>query len=438
LETDSQSQPSEIEILSLNDPGVPCIWVISFFLILMFIVAFWIFSGAKIAYFSIGEDELKRLKKNHKRLNQLEKIIRKKEELYFLLQAMNGMIRISLLVLVISLIYFSGFGVEQDKVELLVLLGLVFPFILLLVSERSKLQASQKPAMFIRYSFLVVQLLRPVYRLLFKPYTRLSAMLDRGNVHRKSLSISDLSEALDLDDQKDEEEKKILEGIVKFGQIEVKEVMKSRVDIVAVDYQIRFKKLLEVIIDSGYSRIPVVDQTLDQVRGILYIKDILPFLQEEDEFRWQELMRKPFFIPENKFLDDLLEEFRSEKNHMAVVVDEYGGTAGIITLEDILEEIVGEITDEMDQEEDSYSVLGEDHFLFEGKTSLNDFLKIIKEEDDYFDDFRGETESLAGLLLENYGMIPEKGTELTIRDYSFRIKSVDNRRIKQVEVYSKV
>lgn len=434
METDSQSQTSEIDLLSVYDPSVFGIWVISIVLIVL-LVASWAFSGAKVAYFSYSEEELSRIRKKGLLASRLEKIIRQKEELYFLLQAINGMIRIGMVILFVALLLMSGIYKGRPDFGLLtVTIFILVP--MLLIAERSKLHASRKPITFLRLTISGVAFLRPLYRLLFKPFTKLSALLDRSNINKSSLSLTDLSEALDLDDEKADEEKKILAGIVKFGQIEVKEVMKSRVDIFAVEHHFRFRKLLEVIIESGYSRMPVIDQSLDQVKGILYIKDILPYLNEKDDFAWQELIRQPYFIPENKYLDDLLEEFRNEKNHMAVVVDEYGGTAGLITLEDILEEIVGEITDEMDQEESTYSILGPNHYLFEAKTSLNDFLKILKEEDDYFDDFRGSTESLAGLLLETYGMIPEKGAEVRIRDYRFKIRSADNRRIKQIEVYA--
>lgn len=434
METDSQSQPSEIDILSLYDPSVYGIWVISFVLILL-LIASWAFSGAKVAYFIVNEEGLIRFRKKGTSESRFERIIRHKEELYFLLQAINGMIRIGLVVLAVAILMLSGLYQGQIG-SIMLIMSLLVVVLVILIAERSRLHASRNPVSFLRLTKGGVILLQPLYRLLFKPFTKLSALLDRTNENKSSLSLNDLSEALDLDDEKADEEKKILAGIVKFGQIEVKEVMKSRVDIFAVEHQFRFRKLLEVIIESGYSRMPVIDQSLDQVKGILYIKDILPYLQEKDDFNWQDLIRKPYFIPENKFLDDLLEEFRNEKNHMAVVVDEYGGTAGVITLEDILEEIVGEITDEMDQEESIYSVLGPNHYLFEAKTSLNDFLKIVKEEDDYFDEFRGSTESLAGLVLENYGMIPEKGAEVTIRNYRFKIRSADNRRIKQVEVYA--
>lgn len=430
---EAETQSSETDILNLYNPSVSDIWVLSFALLLL-IFAFWVYSGAKVAYFSIDGKDTSQLKTRGQRVMRFEKIIRQKEELYFLLQAINGIVRIGLVLLIISLFTISGItGSKSSSYIIVTLIFILIP--ILLTAERSKLHASRNPLWFVRTTYRGIVLLRPFYRLIFKPFTRLSALLDRTNVNKSSLSITDLSEALNLDDEKADEEKKILEGIVKFGQIEVKEVMKSRVDIFAVEQHYGFRKLLEVIIESGYSRMPVIDQSLDQVKGILYIKDILPYLNEADDFAWQDLMRKPYFIPENKFLDDLLEEFRNEKNHMAVVVDEYGGTAGVITLEDILEEIVGEITDEMDQEETNYSVLGPNHYLFEGKTSLNDFLKIVKEDDDYFDEFRGATESLAGLLLENYGMIPEKGAEIKIRDYRFKIRSADYRRIKQIEVY---
>jgi gliding motility-associated protein GldE len=253
-----------------------------------------------------------------------------------------------------------------------------------------------------------------------------------------SASFSELSDAIELTSGNDtpEEEKKILQGIVKFGDIEVKEIMKSRVDVTSVDISASYRELLTLILDAGYSRIPVYEDSFDHVRGILYIKDLLPHLKKEDDFNWIELLRDAFFVPENKRINDLLQEFQEKKIHMAVVVDEYGGTSGIVTLEDIIEEIIGEISDEHDEPvgEFEYSKLDDHNYIFEGKTSLNDLCKILDLEDDVFDEVRGESDSLAGLLLELMEKMPERDEKVSFLTFTFTVKAVDKRRIKRVLV----
>ena len=210
--------------------------------------------------------------------------------------------------------------------------------------------------------------------------------------------------------------------------------MKSRVDVIAIDKSTKFSDLLKLIVSSGYSRIPVYNGQFDNVLGILYIKDLIPYLSKSDSFKWLDLCRAPFFVPENKMINDLLKEFQAKKNHIAIVVDEYGGASGIVTLEDVLEEIVGEINDEFDDDHNNYSKLDDNNFVFEGKILLIDFLKIINYELDYFDDLKGESDSLAGLILEYEGRIPKIGDVIIIESFTFQIESVDLRRIKRIKV----
>ncbi len=249
------------------------------------------------------------------------------------------------------------------------------------------------------------------------------------------VNIDEISKALDLTDQENTgKQGKILRSIVEFGNTDVKEIMRSRVDVVAIDKSTNFSELLKIITSSGYSRIPVYDEQFDNVLGILYIKDLIPFLSKEDGFKWIDLCRVPLFVPENKMINDLLKEFQAKKNHIAIVVDEYGGASGIVTLEDVLEEIVGEINDEFDDDNNNYSKLDDNNFVFEGKILLIDFLKIIGFEGDYFDDLKGESDSLAGLILEHEGRIPKIGDLISIKDFTFQIESVDLRRIKRIKV----
>jgi len=251
---------------------------------------------------------------------------------------------------------------------------------------------------------------------------------------RQNLSMEQLSDALDLAADDITEEKTILEGIIKFGNIEVRGIMKSRLDVMAIDIHTRFSNLIQLVIDSGYSRIPVFSGSFDNIKGILYIKDLLPHLNKGDNFSWQSLIRPPYYVPENKKIDDLLHEFQTKKIHMAIVVDEYGGTSGIITLEDILEEIVGEISDEADEDDKIHQQIDNKTFIFDGKISLNDFYKITSIPDDLLDPVKGDADTLAGLILEIKGEFPKAGDKIHYNNLHFSIESVDKRRILQIRV----
>ena len=283
-------------------------------------------------------------------------------------------------------------------------------------------------------------------KILLRFFTPLSSLLvnstnfiDRRLANRnQNFSMDELSQAIDIatDEDSTKEEKQILKGIVKFGDIEVKEIMKSRTDVTAVSVELDFRELLDLIMDSGYSRIPAFSESFDNITGILYIKDLLPYLGKGRDFRWQELLRPAFFVPENKKINDLLKEIQEKKIHMAVVVDEYGGTSGLVTLEDILEEIVGEISDEFDieEEESFYEKIDKNNFIFEGKTSLNDLCKVLEIEPDSFDKVKGDSDSLAGLILELEGKIPDKMENIQFGRFVFKILEADHRRIKSVRV----
>jgi gliding motility-associated protein GldE len=264
-------------------------------------------------------------------------------------------------------------------------------------------------------------------------------IIDRRITRRKhSLSMSDLSEAIDItsDASTNEENRKMLKSIARFGDIDASEIMKARIDVTALDMDFSFNQVMKVIRDSGYSRIPVYRDTFDTITGLLYIKDLLPFTDKGDDFNWQSLLRPAFFVPESKRINDLLSEFQEKKIHLAIVVDEYGGTSGIITLEDIIEEIVGEINDEFDSESDQipFRKIDEHTYVFEGKTTINDFCKIAEVEDDLFDDVKGDADTLAGLVLELAGRIPVMGEIVSFADYTFCVEAADKRRIKRIKV----
>jgi gliding motility-associated protein GldE len=256
--------------------------------------------------------------------------------------------------------------------------------------------------------------------------------LRKGN---SSFSVDELGHALELthDEQRSHEEQKILEGIVNFGNIDVKQIMTSRMDVTAVTLDTSFHDLVETIIDAGFSRIPVYRQNLDDIAGVLYVKDLLPHLHRKT-FNWQGVLRSPYFIPENKKIDDQLKEFQEKKIHMAIVVDEYGGTSGLVTLEDVIEEIVGEITDEFDSEDLKYSKLDEHNYVFEGKTQLIDIYRILDIDGSPLEAAKGESDTLAGFVIEQAGKIPLKGEKITFREFTFTVDASDKRKVKRVKL----
>ncbi len=260
----------------------------------------------------------------------------------------------------------------------------------------------------------------------------------RLQVNKHHISIEDISSALEFTTDSLNDEEEILKGIVNFGNIDVQKILKPRIDVIAVDKDIDGEELYQVVVESGYSRIPVFSEGFDNIVGILYVKDLLPHLKDLERFDWNTLIRPPYVVPETKKVKELLKEFQTKKIHMAVVVDEYGGTAGIVTLEDILEEIVGEIADESDEDEQTFVRLNENTFIFEGITLLTDFYDITKVEETIFDQVRGDADTLAGLILELKGEIPENGDEIEFPPFLFIVEQVDNQRIKQVKVINKV
>jgi len=264
-----------------------------------------------------------------------------------------------------------------------------------------------------------------------------SRIIDRklqGKSHK--LSVDDLSNALELtsDENEDKNEKKILEGIVKFGNTDVKQIMRSRIDVTALDQKSSFQQVLKTIRNTGYSRIPIYENSFDKIQGILYIKDLLPYLNKSEKLNWNELIREVFFVPENKKIDDLLKEFQEKKIHLAIVVDEYGGTSGIVTLEDIIEEIVGDISDEFDDDNIIYSKLDEHNYVFEGKTALNDFYRILSIDGERFENAKGESDSLAGFILELTRTMPKKDEKISFDNYTFTIEGVNKRRVTRIKV----
>ena len=286
--------------------------------------------------------------------------------------------------------------------------------------------------MFCDSIFFLRKLFRPLSSVLMRSGALAGKVVQTEN---HVLSVDDLEQALELTDKEDlKEEKNMLEGIVRFGDETAKEVMTSRQDIVDLDFKSKFHEVIQCVVDNNYSRIPVYQDSIDNIRGILYIKDLLPHLSKSDTFRWQSLIRPPYFVPETKKIDDLLREFQENKVHIAIVVDEFGGTSGLITMEDILEEIVGEINDEYDEEEKPYVRINANTYVFEGKTLLSDFFKILDLDDETFEEVEGDADSLAGLLLEIKGDFPELHERIDFRNFTFEVTELDEHRISKIKV----
>ncbi|MCB0804951.1 MAG: gliding motility-associated protein GldE [Bacteroidales bacterium] len=397
-------------------------------------------SGSEIAFFSLSPVHLKDIQSKNSSNNKIIlSLLDLPKRLLATILITNNFVNVGIVILSAyisaSLFDFSelpvlGFVVEVIAITTLILLfGEIMP----------KIFANQKPILFATYMARPLKLLMRFFYPLSSILVRTTTFIDKKLAgQNQEISMSDLSEAIDLTADKDtpEEETKILKGIVKFSDIEVKEIMRSRLDVVAIDSTADFKEVIHVVKDSGYSRIPVYEESFDKINGILYVKDLLPHLDKKTDFKWYDLLRPAFFVPENKKINYLLQEIQEKKIHMAIVVDEYGGTSGIVTLEDIIEEIVGEISDEFDSPEDEigYSKIDDNNYVFEGKTSINDFCKIIGIDDSVFDEVKGDADSIAGLILELLGRIPEKNTVVSYDHFEFKVLTVDKRRIKMVSV----
>ena len=393
-------------------------------------------SASEVAYFSLGPEDLEKLKTGkNKKAAMVLKLHNIPERLLSTILVSNNSVNIAI-VLLAAFLSARTFDFSSNPVIGFILEAVGITFLLLFFGEiMPKVYATKNQvqlALLMAYPLSVLEVL-------FKPVTSLlilstAFVKKRTRTKHPNISMDDLSDALELASDNINEDEKILKGIVNFGNINVSEIMCPRIDVTAIDIRLGFNRVKSIIIESGFSRIPVYAGSFDSVKGILYAKDILPYTNSPDNFKWQSLMRPPHFVPETIKINELLKEFQIRKIHMAVVIDEYGGTSGIITLEDVLEEIVGEITDESDEDESLYRKIDEKTYIFEGKVLLNDFFKIFEIEDDPFEDVRGESETLAGLILELTGEIPQKGQIITFGNFTFRIESADKRRIKEIRV----
>lgn len=409
--------------------------IIEFAVLVILLACSAFISGSEVAFFSLGPANIDELANKPSRNSTTAlKLLGKPEELLSTILITNNFVNVGIVLLAAyiseQLFTFSnpvlGFFLEVVTIT----------FILLLFGEiLPKVYATKANVRFTLIMAIPLNICEKIFKPLSAFLIRSSSLVKRRASQRNHIiSKGELSEAISLASGQNKDDEKILKGIVKFGNIEAKEIMRARVDITAIDIKTPFKEVISQIIESGYSRIPVFSDTFDNVQGILYVKDILPHYHKANSFNWQSLLRPPYFVPETKRINDLLEEFQTKKIHLAIVIDEYGGTSGIITLEDILEEIVGEIPDEHESEEISFEKIEDNIYIFEGKTLLNDFFKVMDIESDPFEEVRGDSDTLAGLILELTGEIPAQGFSIDYKQFRFRILSADKRRIKKLRV----
>jgi len=395
-------------------------------------------SGAEVALFSITRSEIDDHPEVESRpFKIILQLLENPKKLLATILVANNFINIAVVLLFAYLGDFMFDNVANPTVKF-ILEVVVVTFLILLFGEiLPKIYASRNNLKFAGFMAYPLKFLDVVLSPISLPMRGVTSGIHKKLGKQKSnLSVDQLSQALELTDEDDtsKEEKKILEGIVSFGNTDTKQVMRPRIDIFALNIEQKYAEIIPEIIENGYSRIPVYEESVDQIKGILYVKDLLPHIDKK-QFNWTKLIREPFFVPENKKLDDLMAEFQEKKVHLAVVVDEYGGTSGLISLEDIIEEIVGDISDEFDDEDINYSKLDDKNYVFEGKTALKDFYKVIKLEDDsIFEDEKGEAETIAGFVLEISGSFPKLQSKIFFRDYVFTIEAMDKKRIKRVKV----
>ncbi|GGD52094.1 gliding motility-associated protein GldE [Muriicola marianensis] len=400
-------------------------------------------SGAEVAFFSLSVTELKQLQeKNTPAGSIVVKLLERPKKLLATILISNNAINIGIVLLfsdlgntLFSSITYQIMGVVSVRFLLEVV---VATFLILMFGEiLPKIYANRNKHQFSHFMAFPLKGLDILLTPLSSPMRSLTIFLfNKFGRQRSNLSVDHLSQALELTSEGDttKEEQKILEGIVSFGNTDTKQVMRPRIDIFALREDMKFPEVLEEIKKHGYSRIPVFSDHIDKVIGVLYVKDLLPYIDRK-QFAWISLIREPYFVPENKKLDDLLLEFQEKKIHLAVVVDEYGGTSGVVTLEDIIEEIVGDISDEFDDEDLVFSKLDDHNFVFDGKTALKDFYRVAKIENEAaFEEQKGESETIAGFVLEIAGSFPKKGEKITFLNYEFVVESLDRKRLKQIKI----
>lgn len=394
-------------------------------------------SGAEVALFSLSQKDIDdAVDKNPTAGNRIISLLEKPKKLLATILIANNFVNIGI-VIIFSFIKDDLFSqIQYEYLRYIIEVGVVTFLILFFGEVLPKVYANRNNVTFSIFISLPIEILNTILMPLNMPMRAMTIFLENKLGKQKSnISVNQLSQALELTSNEDttQEEQKILEGIVSFGNTDTSQVMSPRIDVFALEIEESFKEVLIKILEKGYSRIPVYRDNIDQIEGVLFVKDLLPHIDKTD-FNWTTLLREPFFVPENKKLDNLLKDFQGMKNHLAIVVDEYGGTSGVITLEDIIEEIVGDISDEFDDENINYSQIDDRTFLFEGKINLKDFYRIVNVNEDWFESKKGEAETLAGFILEIIGTFPRKGQKIGFDNCTFIIESVDKKRVKQIKV----
>ena len=396
-----------------------------------------IVSGAEVAFFSLTQKDLDDASvESPEKIKILNRLLERPKKLLATLLVANNFINIGVVIL-FSLIGKNLFENIASPILKFSVEVILITFLILLFGEvLPKIYANRNNVKFAKLIVFPIAVLDKLLSPISLPMRSLTIYLQNKLGKQKSnFSVDQLSQALELtnSDETSSDEQKILEGIVSFGNTETKQVMSPRIDIFGLEIEEKFSEILPKIIEKGFSRIPVYKDNIDHIEGVLFVKDIIPYIDEKD-FEWKKLIRMPFFVPENKKLDNLLKDFQRMKSHLAVVVDEYGGTSGLVSLEDIIEEIVGDISDEFDDESINFSQIDEKNFLFEGKIYLKDLYRIIDVNEEYFEIKKGEAETLAGLILEILGDFPRKGQQISFDNCIFTIESLDKKRIKQVKI----
>jgi len=425
--------PEPLGILENFDPSL----LFGLISIVVLLICSALISGAEVALFSLSQKDIDEISEESggKDLT-ISLLLEKPKKLLATILIVNNFINIAI-VIVFSFIKNSLFGsIQSEAIKWIVEVGVVTFLILLFGEVLPKIYANRNNVKFAKLIAKPLAFFNILLTPLNMPMRAITIYLEQKLGKQKSnLSVNQLSQALELtsSEETSDEEQKILEGIVSFGNTDASQVMSPRIDVFALEDDETFEEIMPKIVSRGFSRIPVYHDNIDQIEGVLYVKDLIPHI-DTINFDWKSLLREPFFVPENKKLDDLLKDFQNKKSHLAVVVDEYGGTSGVVTLEDIIEEIVGDISDEFDDENINYSQIDDRNFLFEGKINLKDFYRIVDVDDEVFEANKGEAETLAGFILEIIGSFPKKGQRIAFQNVVFTIEAVDKKRVKQIKV----
>ena len=439
---------SNSEILLLYIAQLDVMFLIASISFIVLLLCSALISGTEVAFFTLSKTDIIKISDETKGQNPVVILLQNPSKLLATILITNNFINILIVLIFASLgevflkdqnlsLTILGFTLPSSIVKFSIEVILVTFLILLFGEVLPKVYASRRALKFCNFMSRPLQFLTFFLTPLSFPLINLTNIIEKKLGSKNSnFSVEILSKALELTSEESttKEEQKILEGIVSFGNTETVQIMKPRIDIFALSYDESYDEVLTKILKHGYSRNPVYKDSIDNIVGVLYAKDLLGFLDNKD-FKWQELLREPFFVPENKKLDDLLVEFRERKNHLAIVVDEYGGTSGIVTLEDVIEEIVGEINDEFDTDDLSYSKIDANNYIFDGKITIKDFCKVLEDtKEEKFEEYKGESETIAGFILEISGKFPKIGEKINFNRYTFTIEALDRKRIKQLKV----